>query len=377
MAQRKLPELAITYVKYGTTLLCSWPLGPQASSLERKFNGVKWLFLCSILVSFQLPILYTAYLTRNDFMEVTKYICFAGSISHGIIKMIVCRCYQREYQELIAVMENYFARAIPREREVLNACVRKAAPVHVVVNVIGFIAAVSYVCGPLVLDQDLPTEAVYPFAIDYYPIFQIVYTIQSIVAFQCCAVGPLDGQVCMLFWFTIARLKLLADDMRNVASVDDLNACIRVHQSILRFNEKTINVARPIVTTTVAMATVSLAFGAIHLIGNEPLEVKAQFVGLDVGYGLELYLSAWAAENFMKAMDDVKWALYDSPWLQRSQRTNRSVVIVLQRLNKIPKVTVGGLIPELSLNYYAVYLSKTMSFFTTLRVMLQKMEDPL
>ncbi|XP_011305745.1 uncharacterized protein [Fopius arisanus] len=129
------------------------------------------------------------------------------------------------------------------------------------------------------------------------------------------------------------------------------------------------------VMTTVAMATISVVFGAVHVIGNEPLEVKAQFVGLNVGYGLELYLSAWAAENFMKAMENVKWAIYDSCWTQGPRRTTRSLIIVLQKLNRIPKISVGGFIPELSLNYYALYLSKTMSFFTTLHIMLQKMEE--
>ncbi|XP_063994211.1 uncharacterized protein LOC135171521 isoform X2 [Diachasmimorpha longicaudata] len=375
MTEKKLPELAIIYLKFGTTLLCSWPLKPQAGSLEKIFYGVKWLFLLFILMVCDLPILYTAYLRRNDFMELTKYLCFAGSMSHGLIKMIICRCYHREYQELFAIMDHYFEHATPQEREALNACVRKAAPVHMTANMIGFVAAVSYVCGPLVLDQDLPTEAVYPFAINYSPMFQIIYTLQSIAVLQCSAVGPLDGQVCVLFWFTIARLQLLEHDMRNIASVEELNSCIRKHQSILRFNKKATDVARPIVMTTVAMATVTVAFGAVHLIGDEPLEMKIQFIGLDIGYGIQLYLSAWAAENFMKAINDVKWALYDSPWLQSSRSTNQSVIIVLQRLNEIPIISVGGFIPELSLNYYAVYLSKTMSFFTTLRIMLQKMDE--
>ncbi|XP_063994213.1 uncharacterized protein LOC135171521 isoform X4 [Diachasmimorpha longicaudata] len=354
MTEKKLPELAIIYLKFGTTLLCSWPLKPQAGSLEKIFYGVKWLFLLFILMVCDLPILYTAYLRRNDFMELTKYLCFAGSMSHGLIKMIICRCYHREYQlcfyhvqELFAIMDHYFEHATPQEREALNACVRKAAPVHMTANMIGFVAAVSY----------------------------IIYTLQSIAVLQCSAVGPLDGQVCVLFWFTIARLQLLEHDMRNIASVEELNSCIRKHQSILRFNKKATDVARPIVMTTVAMATVTVAFGAVHLIGDEPLEMKIQFIGLDIGYGIQLYLSAWAAENFMKAINDVKWALYDSPWLQSSRSTNQSVIIVLQRLNEIPIISVGGFIPELSLNYYAVYLSKTMSFFTTLRIMLQKMDE--
>ncbi|XP_011305716.1 uncharacterized protein [Fopius arisanus] len=128
--------------------------------------------------------------------------------------------------------------------------------------------------------------------------------------------------------------------------------------------------------TTVLMATLSIAFGAMHVIGHEPFEVKVQFVGLDIGYGAQLYLSAWAAENLTAAMNDVKWSLYNSPWLQNTKKTNQIVIFVLQKLNILPKISVCGFIPELSLNYYAVYLSKTMSFFTTLRVMLQKMEAP-
>ncbi|THK33225.1 uncharacterized protein LOC107045828 [Diachasma alloeum] len=374
--EKKLPELALTYLKYGTALLCTWPPSSRATSAEKISIEVRWWLLYLVAWCLQLPVFYTAYLTRRNFMDFTKYICFGSAIAHSIIKMIICKYHRKKFQKLIEEIEDYLLRATPREREMLNTCVKKAAPVYLSFNIIGFVAAASYVCGPLVIDQDLPMDTIYPFEIRYYPVFQIIYTTQAITTTQCAAVGPLDAQVCMLFWFTIARLKLLAHDMKNIASVGDLNACIRVHQSLLRFNEKACEVARPIIMTTVLMATCSIAFGAMHVIGHEPFEVKAQFVGFDIGYGAQLYLSAWAAENLMTAMDDLKWALYNSSWSDNTRKTNRSFLFVLQRLNKIPKVSVGGFIPELSLNYYTGYLSKTLSFFTTLRIMLQKTEGP-
>ncbi|XP_063994214.1 odorant receptor 47a-like [Diachasmimorpha longicaudata] len=373
--EKKLPEIALTYLKYGTSLLCTWPPSTRATKSEKLSIDAMWWLLCILAWCLVLPVLYTAYLTRGNFMEFTKNICFGASIAHGIIKMIICKYQRKKYQKLLEEIENYLLHATPREREVLNGCVKRAAPVYLSFNITGFVAAASYVWGPLVLDQDLPMDVVYPFEIHYYPVFQIVYTFQAISTMQCAAVGPLDAQVCMLFWFTIARLKLLAHDVKSIASVGDLNACVRVHQSILRFNEQACDVARPIIMTTLLMATLSIAFGAMHVIGHEPFEVKAQFVGLDIGYGAQLYLSAWAAENLMTAMENLKWALYDSSWSENSKSLSRSFLFVLQKLNKIPTVSVGGFIPELSLNYYAVYLSKTMSFFTTLRIMLQKMEE--
>ncbi|XP_011305746.1 uncharacterized protein [Fopius arisanus] len=234
MDRRKLPELAIAYVKIGTTLLCTWPLTSGATNLQRKFNQVKWLSLLLLLCSLEFSILYTAYLSRANFMELTRFICFAASSGHAIIKMIVCRWHQQEYRELIEEMEIFLTYATCREREVLDVCVRKAAPVHLTFNIIGLVAGISYICGPIILDQNLPTETVYPFATDHYPALQIIYLMQSISVLQCCTVGPLDGQVCMPFWFNIARLKLLASDMRKISGVDDLNACIKVHQDILR-----------------------------------------------------------------------------------------------------------------------------------------------
>uniref|UniRef100_A0A0C9R364 Or47b protein n=1 Tax=Fopius arisanus TaxID=64838 RepID=A0A0C9R364_9HYME len=165
-------------------------------------------------------------------------------------------------------MEIFLTYATCREREVLDVCVRKAAPVHLTFNIIGLVAGISYICGPIILDQNLPTETVYPFATDHYPALQIIYLMQSISVLQCCTVGPLDGQVCMPFWFNIARLKLLASDMRKISGVDDLNAFFyQSHFRIIRFTQKAIKVTRPMVMTTVAMATISVVFGAVHVIG--------------------------------------------------------------------------------------------------------------
>ncbi|XP_011305747.1 uncharacterized protein [Fopius arisanus] len=233
--RKRLPELALTYLKYGTVLLGTWPPNSRATKIEKFLIESRWWMLCILAWSLQLPVLYTCYVIRGNFMDLTKNICFGASIAHGIIKMIICRIHRKKYERLIEEIETYLGHATPRERVILDICVKKAAPIYLTFNVIGFVAAASYVCGPLVLEQDLPMDLLYPFEIHYYPVFQIIYTIQAIATMQCAAVGPIDAQVCMLFWFAIARLKLLAHDFKNVMSVDDLNACIRAHQRILRF----------------------------------------------------------------------------------------------------------------------------------------------
>ncbi|THK33227.1 uncharacterized protein LOC107045792 [Diachasma alloeum] len=377
MGKEYTPEFAIQYTKLTTGILFTWPPSSTASRLVEISFQIGWWISWIISVFLAGPLLATAYQQRSSFMQLTKHLCIAVCLIQVVVKMVIGRYHYRRFQYLIEEMEIFVKNANPHERKVLMSYVNRVAPFHYRFNMVSFCGTLAVILGPLALDLSLPTEAEYPFPMYQHPTYDILFLLESIGAIQCGCTGPFDCQGCLLLWYATIRLDFLAEKIRNVNSAEELKECIRIHQHILWYIDETIRTVRPVVAATVVLATISIACGGIHLVGNEPVDQKVQFVGIDIGYSLELLCVAWAAESLTTACEEVGWALYSSPWIQNSQEFSRIAIFGIQRCQKPPKIAVGGLLSELSMNYYATYMSKTFSFFTTLHVMLTKLEEDL
>ncbi|XP_011305718.1 uncharacterized protein [Fopius arisanus] len=375
MGRELTPEFAITYTKLTTGILFTWPPSSKASRLTEISFQIGWWIFWLVSVVLIGPLLSTAFQQRANFIQLTKHLCITVCCIQVVVKMVIGKHHYHRFQYLIEEMETFVKKANNYERKVLTQYVNRIAPFHYRYNMVSFAGTLAFVFGPLIRDQPFPTEAEYPIPVDQHPVYEIVYLLESIGAVQCGCTGPFDCQGCLLIWYAAIRLQFLIEKIETVSSADELKECIRMHQHILWYIDETIKAVRPVVAATVVLATLSIACGAIHLVGNAPIEEKIQFVGIDFGYSLELLCVAWATENLTLACEEVGWALYKSPWIKRSKEFKRIIFFVMQKCHKPPKIAIGGLLPELSISYYATYMSKTFSFFTTLHVMLKKFEE--
>ncbi|XP_063976554.1 uncharacterized protein LOC135162245 [Diachasmimorpha longicaudata] len=294
-------------------------------------------------------------------------------------------------QYLIEEMETFVKAANVHEREIFSRCLKRVFPLHMIYNLMAISATLSYILGPFTLDRLLPNNFLYPFAVDKHPIYDIMYIMESTGAIQCGCSTAVICQVSLLLWYGTIQLEILAEKMKKVRNVQELKEYIHMHHHILcknlnnldftsiiyRYIDEANKTVRPVVMTTIAMATMSILCGEITIVGNGPRIEKLQFVMIVIAFSIELLCVAWAAENLTTACEQVGWALYDSSWLQNSKELNNAALFIMQKCQNPPVVSIGGLIPKLSMNYYATYLSATYSFFTTLRVVLRKIQDDL
>nr|QHN69119.1 odorant receptor 31 [Sirex noctilio] len=66
--------------------------------------------------------------------------------------------------------------------------------------------------------------------------------------------------------------------------------------------------------------------------------------------------------------DGLAWSIYDSPWIGRSPKMLKCMLIVIKMCQKPLVISISRLIPTpLSLRFYATFITSTISYFTTLR----------
>ncbi|GAB1863725.1 hypothetical protein CAJAP_04804 [Camponotus japonicus] len=62
--------------------------------------------------------------------------------------------------------------------------------------------------------------------------------------------------------------------------------------------------------------------------------------------------------------------IYNIPWFEKLQYNAKDICFMIQR-SQIPfEISIRGLLPTLSLEYFAKYLVMTLSYFTTMRAII-------
>ncbi|THK33175.1 uncharacterized protein LOC114841500 [Diachasma alloeum] len=365
------PEHGIQWTKLGTWIIFTWPPNSKATRLTKMSFQIGWwisLFFTIISLPFGFD---TAWALRENTLMLVEILCLYICLIQVVAKMVIAKLNYHKFQYLMEKMETFVKNANPHERQVLITCVKRIAPSHLSYNMLCIIAALLYALAPFATGQPFPTVTQFPFPTDKHPTYDMIFFLQAINGFQCCASNFFDSQLSILLCYGTIQLDILAEKMRNVNSVEKLKECISTHQDILRYVDDTIKAVRPVVITTVITATISLAFAGILIIGNGSIVHKIEFAGIILAYSCELLCFAWAAESLTTAYEQVGWALYSSTWIQNSKEFKRTAIFVMHRCQKPPAIRFGGLMPKLSMSYYASYMSATYSFFNAVRATLK------
>nr|AQN78447.1 olfactory receptor 45 [Meteorus pulchricornis] len=366
------PEWAFIFTRFSVALVCAWPPNKNANKREMIIFDIKWWisWINSWLLS--IPLAYAAYNDRQDILLFTKSLCLTACCIKCTIQMFICKIFQKRMQFVLDEMESYVRDAAPAEREIFLHYTKSRGIIHVIYLSYALSTSMGVIMGPLILPQPLPSDAKYPFRVDKHPLFDIIYIQQSIVGIQITSMGGIDCQMALMLWYIIVRLKVLQTEIRNIKNANEFSICIQKHQYLLWLAKEMIFIARYILLTTVIMATLSIILGGVHIVGNQPLIIRIQFTLIVFGFSLLLLLNAWPSEILIRSCQGIGMAMYESAWAKSN--FDKKVVLVIQRSYKPVTIEVTGLLPKLSLNYYATFLSKAFSFFTTLRIVLSKME---
>ncbi|CAK9821662.1 Odorant receptor 13a, partial [Anthophora retusa] len=385
-------EQAISFTKLSVALTCSWPPSPLATKTQVLFFNTLWCTAFVSTVTLLLPLFNGIYEYRKDPLILGKTVSLASAVAQVAIKMIMCRFQQKQFQILYFDLENFCKRANLKEKVVLQRYVDRYKYFHGIYILWCFLTTLFVISGPLYSPQTFPTHAIYPFKVNHVLLKTIIYFHQSLVGFQASAGMAIDTQVAFLLRYAAARFELLGNEMRNAKTDCEFNACIEKHIELLRlflfyyvihsvplfgvmcvkrYTKKIRQSIKFLILTTIATTTVAVIFGSLNLIANQSLLLKALYAIVVFSASVELFMYAWPADSLMRMSTKLATDIYNTDWLGKDVKLQKKVYYIILRSQRLEAIRIDGVVPILSLPYYAMYLYKSMSYFTALRIIVE------
>nr|AKO90005.1 odorant receptor 41 [Microplitis mediator] len=360
------PETAISFTRITVYLTCIW--SPSTSSTKLTFILFEIFLWFSIFLSLGLlfPLIVSIIKFIDDTFVVMKSFILISGIVNFVIKVIVCRIYRQELQELGASLNDFVRNSNENEKFYLQKYVDKCWKFHGYMTCSYYLTTSAVLMGPLVLPEKFPSDAVYPFPVDHPVVATIVYLHQCIVGYQCAAGMALDCQAALFLWYLSARFEILISETVNIASHKEIQDFIKTHQDILKFGKQVIRPIRLIVLTTVTMTKVGMIFGAIVLISDEPITVKVQFAILVVSATVNIYVCTWAADNLLTVSSStISNEIFHVSAIHPPAMKKLWLTVIHRALKPIT-IEVPGFLETLSNEFYSNFLSTAFSYFAAM-----------
>lgn len=124
--------------------------------------------------------------------------------------------------------------ATPYERAVYQRYVDKYSTFYAVAAMWFYMTSILLPIGTLLISQPFPTNAEYPFPVDYKPLSAIIFVHQSLGCIQCSAHVCLNMLGALLMLFSAARYEILATELREVIVLTDLIKCVNTYYHLKR-----------------------------------------------------------------------------------------------------------------------------------------------
>ncbi|XP_011705796.1 PREDICTED: uncharacterized protein LOC105460995, partial [Wasmannia auropunctata] len=105
---------------------------------------------------------------------------------------------------------------------------------------------------------------------------------------------------------------------------------------------------------------------------KQPLPLKVQFLGIGFIGTTEVFMYSWPAEHLIHMTHEVAQAAFYILEDNRIMEMWKCLQIIIMRSQKPVTISIPIFLPEVSLSYFSSYLSTVLSYFTTLRVMMEE-----
>ncbi|XP_076237902.1 uncharacterized protein LOC143181406 [Calliopsis andreniformis] len=434
MFETVTPKKAMAFTQRVVALAYCWP--PPRTATRFQVLRFKILRLMTCLNSFLLflPLLYTVYLRHDSVLEAIRSACLLVAVFHVIVHTIYFTTQYTRLQKaqlysvdllqwLINQMKDYLDKAKPYERRIFQLYTNKYYKFYGITAVWNYSTAVIVALGTLFISRPFPTDAQYPFPVDYEPLRSIIFLHQSFVAIQCAAQINTSVFAALLMFFAAARFEIVNADLRHADDIHTLVKCLKKYYDTKRYADEVVAFTQYVALISLIAVTLSLVLFGFLLIGvsregtfrngfinqwllgisilfekfplhlmmspsskfhiisakeptiqRQPLTVKVQFMCLVASGLLEAFTYALPADQLMDMSQNFMNGAYESTWYNRSLKLQKFVLYIMLP-QKPAAISFKGIVPVLSLNYYCSFISNIFSMFAALRVMVEKVES--
>ncbi|KAG7197283.1 hypothetical protein KM043_018405 [Ampulex compressa] len=353
-------------LRAGGEFTCTWPPPPGAGIRELILRDVYCAISTLCMLTLIIPITLAIYFYRADLLVTLKAIAELMAVLDALVDIVWCRIVRLPLQNIIKSMKSFVNACEESEKEVLQQYIDRYFMFYSYLTFASYASGIAFICGPLFLSTKFPGEVWFPFSTEMLYRRCIIYILQSFVIMQTITSISVDFTISTMFWFSSARLNITCLQLRRVQNVDQLEKCIRLHQEIIEFVQEIQDAVQALLFKSNITMALTVISGALALLSNQPFAVSSQFITMILGACQKLYVVAWPANDLKEISQQVAWAAYDVPWIDRSAEMASNVAIMIQRSQK-PLLISLGILPPLSLEYYATFLKTIFSYFMTIR----------
>lgn len=132
-------------------------------------------------------------------------------------------------------MEHNFECAKPYEEKLYQRYVDKCAMFYASSTAVVFLGACITIIAPLIAaDQSFPSDAKYPFDVEYEPVKTIIFLHEFVAVWQIFSVVCLCSFVGLLIWFAAIRFEILSQQLRTITNIYDITVCVQQHVKLLK-----------------------------------------------------------------------------------------------------------------------------------------------
>ncbi|XP_072743374.1 uncharacterized protein [Anoplolepis gracilipes] len=368
-------EKLIAFLKVDLLFACCWPLPPSATKWEKICNKIFRGFSVLHGLIMVIEMIYTIYTNWSDLFLIMKLSCLFCTTVEVPVQII---CFSVQYDRLQYVMyelEDYCKRAKPKERDVFHHYIDSCKSIYIGSMCAFTLTAILFILSPVVEPQLLPFPVEYPFSVDYQPLKTIIYLHHVLLIYQSYMQVCSNIMIALLLWFVSARCDILSSRFRAVTKFAELRACIEEHQELLWYGKKVTLSIRYIILASLTISTVVIIFTGCTFLSRQPMSVKSTFLVFFLSSLSKVYLCAWPADHLLSASTNIAHAAYDSMWYNGKVDFQKNFVHTLLRGQQPIAINVPCMLPTVSLNYYASYVSTAFSYLTTFRIILEKDDD--
>ncbi|KYN10002.1 hypothetical protein ALC57_17876 [Trachymyrmex cornetzi] len=293
-------------------------------------------------------------------------------------------------------MEGYYQRAQEYEKKIFQQYIDKCKPFYGSILCWLAMTGVSVILTPLFSSQSFPCEAEYPFDVQLQPLKTIIYAHHILIAYQSVIQVSTNTFPALLLWFVAARFEILSVQFRTMTSMKELVNYTRKHSLLLRYiynlkkKKKKIKCSklcslksniyryakevscaiRYVALLCVTFSTGAVIFGYLTFMSRQPWTVKWTFLMIAFCGFVELYMYAWPADNVISTSSDIASAVYDSLWYDDNLAMQKILIHIILRSQRPVTISIPCALPNLSMNYYASYISTVFSYMAFVRIMI-------
>ncbi|XP_011860055.1 PREDICTED: uncharacterized protein LOC105557416 isoform X2 [Vollenhovia emeryi] len=349
--QKKLLLKDVIYaVKLSVTLICCWPLKRDATKFQIFCMKLYHYFCIVMTACLAVPMTYAVICSLNDPFNTVQITILTSALYHTMANFIFYKINYHCIQKVTLEMVHFNNVMKPQEEIVIQRYIDKYLLLYGASLTTFYTMTAVTVFIPAVTKQPFPAQAKYPFDVSYQPLKAIIYVQQSVVGFF------VSGQLCiniymaLLIWFTAARFDILIEELKTATNVYALCKCIKTHQELLKYAAEVSIAARPFAFISICCSTVTSITIFLVLMTKPPLPVLLHLCGLFTTGIVEVFMYTWPAEILMRTnfeVGELAFNLLES----HASKIWRRLQFIIMRCQK-------------------PYLSTILSYFTTLRVMM-------